>query len=187
MGEENKASEIKFIDPAMVIDQFGLSQGATVADFGCGTGYFSLPLAKKVGPGGMVYSLDILPSKIEAMESQIKAQNISNIIARRANVEMAGGSKLEPMSVDWVVMKDMLFQNKNKAVILEEARRILKSGGKAVIVEWKKSETQIGPESSLRISKEELLQLAGATGWQVEREISAGDFHYGIILIKTDA
>ena len=64
--EENSGSsseaedlKVKFIDPSAVIAQMDLKQGETIADFGCGTGYFSIPLAQKIGEEGKVYSLDV--------------------------------------------------------------------------------------------------------------------------------
>ena len=64
-SEENNDSssetadlKVKFIDPLDVIAQMELKEGISIADFGCGTGYLSIPLAKKIGKEGKVYSLD---------------------------------------------------------------------------------------------------------------------------------
>jgi ubiquinone/menaquinone biosynthesis C-methylase UbiE len=161
-----------------------LQAGMTVADFGCGTGYFSLPIAKKIGEEGVVYALDILPEKLEVIESQVKMRNITNIIAKRVNLENKEGSQLGAGSADWVIMKDVLFQNKNKNQMLMEAKRILKDGGKILIIEWKKENTPIGPDNKIRISKEELKKLIIENGLGILKEINAGNFHYCLILIK---
>lgn len=174
----------KFIDPEAIIGLLNLPQGIVVADFGCGTGYFSLPVARQIGGKGVVYALDILTDKLEVVESQAKTQGIANIVTKRVNLENKNGSKLEPESVDWVVLKDMLFQNKNKSQILEEAKRVLKPGGKVLLIEWKKGDTSIGPDMGLRISSEELKDLARKNELGVDREIDAGNFHCGLILVK---
>ena len=104
--------EIKsFLDPKEIIKQINVPEGSTVADFGCGSGFFSLAFAEAIGEEGKVYSLDILPSALESVESKAKLQGLTNIIPQRVNLEKEGGSKLSPESVDWVIMKDMLFQN----------------------------------------------------------------------------
>lgn len=175
---------VKFADPQSIVDQLEINPGMTVADFGCGAGFFSLPIAKKVGEEGRVYALDVIPAKLESVESQAKTLNLTNIIAQRVNLEAPEGSKLGTESVDWVIMKDILFQNKGKDKILEEAKRILKKGGQALIIEWNKEDTNIGPEKELRIFKETLVDLAIKNGWTIDKEIEAGNFHYGLILKK---
>lgn len=176
--------DVKFVDPQSIVDKLEINLGMTVADFGCGAGFFSLPIAKKIGEEGRVYALDILPAKLESVESQAKALNLTNIITQRVNLEAPEGSKLEAESVDWVIMKDILFQNKEKDKILKEAQRILKKDGHILIIEWTKEDTNIGPEKELRIFKETLLELARKDGWIMDREIEVGNFHYGLILKK---
>src|SRR4030065_1622824 len=94
----------KFRDPEAIIGLLNLPQGCVVADFGCGTGYFSLPIARQIGGKGIVYALDILTDKLEAVESQAKTQGVTNILTKRVNLENKNGSKLEPESVDWVIV-----------------------------------------------------------------------------------
>jgi len=172
-----------FIDPEKIFPQVELQSGMQVADFGCGAGYFSLAAARRIGDG-TVQALDVLPAVIEAINSQAKMQGLNNIVASRVNLEKIGGSKLPDGSIDFVIIKDMLFQNGNKDVILKEAGRVLKSGGRAIVVEWKKEATSIGPELSLRISKDELCGIIRREGFEIEKDLDAGDFHFGLLIKK---
>jgi ubiquinone/menaquinone biosynthesis C-methylase UbiE len=184
IGEEDLSFGLKFINPRMIIDMMEIASGMSVGDFGCGTGYFTFPLAEKVGQNGLIYALDILKEKLEAVESEAKVLGLSNIIVKRANLEMVGGSKLEENSLDWVCLVNMLFQNSNKKIILEEVVRVLKKGGKCLIVEWNVQDSSFGPKSELRISKEEIVGVAQNSGLSISREIEISDFHYGVILEK---
>lgn len=184
MENQNNTDSAKFINPQAVIDQLGIVEGAVVADFGCGTGYFVFPIAKKIGETGIIYALDVLAPKLEAIESQAKLSGLTNIVAKHVNLEKDGGSKLEDGSLDWVVLSNMLFQNENKGVIIKEAGRVLKPGGKMLIVEWKKEDLAIGPQSNLKISKEEATKLAEDAGMKMEKEIAVSDYHYGLVLTK---
>jgi ubiquinone/menaquinone biosynthesis C-methylase UbiE len=166
------------------VEKIEFESGNIVADFGCGGGYFSLPIAKKIGEQGIVHALDILPSSLETISSQAKTMGLTNILTRRVNLEKEGGSKLADGSCDWVIMKDMLFQNKNKLVILTEASRVLKPQGKMLLIEWNTVDASIGPDRSLRISKEDLIDVIQKAGLAILNEITASDFHYGLILIK---
>ena len=182
-GQEQSFS-IKFIDPEAIVEKIELMQGAVVADFGCGGGYFSLPIAKKIGEQGVVYALDILPQSLETVTSQAKTAGLTNIVTKRANLEKVGGSRLPDNSCDWVIIKDMLFQNKNKVTILQEGRRILKDGGKILLIEWNLEDASIGPDRSLRVSKEELFDLIQQSALSLANEIQVSDFHYCLVLVK---
>lgn len=185
MGKsEIRTGAAKFIDPKAIIEKLEILAGSIVADFGCANGYFSLPVAEKIGEEGVVYCLDILPQCIETVESQAKTKGITNIITKRANFEREGGSKLPDNSCDWVILKNVLFQNKDKAAILAEARRVLKQKGKALIIEWNNNNYSFGPDRNLRISKESLFEIIQNSGLIVGNEISVSDFHYGLVLVK---
>jgi ubiquinone/menaquinone biosynthesis C-methylase UbiE len=181
--ELNKKSffSTEFIDPQKVIGQLDLVEGMTIADFGSGAGYFTLPLAQKISNNGTVYALDVILQKLEAVAGKARTQGLNNVITKRVNLENEGGSGLEKESIDFVIMKDMLFQNKNKSQILEEARRVLKTGGRILIIEWNSENFSIGPEKKLRIYKESIIELAKKKNLEFLNEINAGTFHYGII------
>lgn len=178
-----KEEKLAFVDPKKIIEMAEIKKGERVADFGCGPGYFSLPAAEAVGEEGTVYAFDVLPSAIEALESHLKMNNIDNIISRRANLEKERGTGLEDETLDWVIVKDVLFQNKNKQKILEEAKRVLKVGGKILTMEWNEN-VFIGPNKDSRISKDELSKIIFDAGFIFKKEADAGDYHYIIIASK---
>ena len=182
--ENDLAFGVKFLDPQAVLDQLEIRDGMKVADFGCGAGHFSMVAAKKVGEKGVVFAIDILAEKLETVRSQAKNLSVTNILTKRENLELESGSKLPDGSVDWVIIKDMLYQNKEKGKILCEARRVLVEKGRILVVEWITENTSIGPQRELRISKEDLVDLAQKNGLGVLKDVSAGDFHYGVVLIK---
>jgi len=176
---------VRFTDPSRLISQLNISPGSVAADFGCGAGFFSIPLAQTAGKDGIIYSLDVLPAALEAVESKAKIMGIKNIITKRANLENENGSGLPENSADWVIMKDILFQNGNKEAILKEAYRILKPGGKSLIVEWSDKNMSIGPDKSLRVSSKALTELLRQQKFSVEKILDAGEFHYAMVISKT--
>jgi ubiquinone/menaquinone biosynthesis C-methylase UbiE len=179
-------SSESFLDPGNIIKQLEVAKGSTVADFGCGSGFFSLAFAEAIGGDGRVFSLDVLPSALESVASKAKLAGLFNVIPQRVNLEREGGSKLPSGSIDWVIMKDVLFQNKMKDVIMKEASRVLKNGGKLLAVEWNDQNTPagLGPDKKIRISKGELDQLAEAQKFIKEKDLVAGDFHHGAVYKK---
>lgn len=182
--EESKNIIGKFLDPEKIISLAEIAKGSVVVDFGCGPGYFSIPVAEKVGEDGKVFSLDILPQALENVISKAKNLGLLNITTRRVNLEKKEGSKMESSFADWVILKDILFQNKNKNVIIQEAYRILKDNGKILIVEWNDKDSIVGPAQEIRIAQSELERILAAEKFVVEKNIDAGDFHYALIGTK---
>jgi ubiquinone/menaquinone biosynthesis C-methylase UbiE len=174
----------KFLDPEAIIAQLGVVSGEVAADFGCGPGYFSIPFAKAVGENGKVYALDILPQTLETVASKAKNSGITNIITNRVNLEKKNGSKIESDSIDWVILKDVLFQNQKKEVIIAEAHRALKPGGKVIVVEWSQNDLAVGPESEIRIPQDKLKKMFIKQKFSLEKDVEAGDFHYAFVATK---
>ena len=174
-----------FVDPALVVRELAIAPGSQVADFGCGSGFFTLECARRLGKeGGTVYALDVLPSALEAVVSQGKLQGLTNIVTKRVNLELNRGSGLPESSMDWVILKDILLQNKKKDIIVREVARVLKPGGHAIIMEWNPDESLVGPAKSLRVRPQDLRALVVVEKLAIEKELSVGGFHYAFLVKK---
>src|SRR3989344_4602935 len=65
--------------------------------------------------------------------------------------------------------------------LLDEIRRILKPGGRAVVVDWTDSFGGIGPKQEAVVKKEKALEMFEKAGMHLDKEISAGAHHYGLL------
>lgn len=180
----SQSSTLGFVDPKGVVQQLPVEKGEQVADFGCGAGYFSCAFAEAVGQEGHVIALDILPASLEAVMSRARTLGLTNINIARVNLEKEGGSMLDPHSKDWVIIKDMLFQNVQKDVIIYEAARVLRKGGKLFVMEWSPDNTFVGPEKSLRMQSSEVENLLHAAGFDILKSLEVGEYHYGFLAEK---
>lgn len=131
-----------FLNPQEVLEQLKLKKEMIAADFGCGSGGWALPLAKKLEEG-TIYAIDILEEPLSALKARAKLEKILNIEIIRADVEKR--TPLSSNSVDLALMTDLLFECEDKKIVLEEGKRVLKPGGKILVVDWKLDAT-IGPE-----------------------------------------
>ena len=177
-------SSVHFLDPLKIVEKMNIQLGMKIAHFGCSNGYFTLPIAEKIGENGIIYALDILEQKINFLRDRAKFFKLSNIIFSKVNLEERGGSKLENDSIDWVVIINMLYQNRDKSKIIGEAKRILKKTGRILIIEWNNSDDYIGPQNQSRISREEIIRITRKHGLGIMEEIPVSDFHFGLILAK---
>ena len=114
-----------FKKPERTLREMELKKGQTILDYGCGIASFSIPAAKLVGDGGIVYALDIHPLAIRAVEKKIKKKRISNI----KTILSAQETGLPDGSVDVVLLYDVFQMISDKAKLLEELHRVLKSDG----------------------------------------------------------
>lgn len=156
-----------------------------VADFGCGSGHYTLACAKVVTKTGTVYALDIQQDLLKSVKSSADLNNFRNVEIIWADLEAPEGSHLVKDSVDVVIVSNLLFQAENRGQIAKEAFRVLKNGGRAGVIEWDVSEKgKFGPALSQRISKEKSQALFLQEGFRLEKEFQPGDNHYGLIFIK---
>jgi len=171
-----------FCSPDKILEQLDIRDRMKVADFGCGHGYFSISLAKKV-PNGQVYAIDVVEDALEAVQSKAKLEEVSSIETVHANLEILGSSKLEDQSIDLVLLRNILFQSEKKEEILKEANRILKNGGKMVLIEWA-IDSPLAPKEGLLLSKENAHKLVSALGPILEKELKIDNHHYGLVFKK---
>ncbi len=173
-----------FLNPDIAVGEFGIQPGMRVADFGSGAGHLTILIAQKLGPEGKITALDIMEDKLDSVKARGKAAGLENIDTVRANLEVAGSSKLAEASQDLVILANILFQSPKKADIIKEAARVLKPTGTIALVEWKKSAGGFGPPDELRTSELEMQTLFKDAGLSKSRPFNAGQFHYGFIFSR---
>ena len=175
-----------FLNPDLIINEFGLREGMSVADFGSGAGYFTILVAERVGKEGRVYALDIMESALDSVRAKARAAGLENVEIIRTNLEVVGSSGLADQSQDVVLVANILFQSEKKSEIIREARRVLKDSGLLVIIDWKKGAGGFGPPDSLRTEETAMRSLAVGGGLVFERNFDAGQFHFGMVFRKTN-
>lgn len=173
-----------FLVPEVIVDKFGITEGMKIADFGCGAGYFTILMAQKTGSTGMVYALDIQETALDNVRARAMVNNINNIETIRTNLEILGSSSLENGSQDSVMLHNVLYQSKKKSEIIREANRILKPGGKMVVIEWAKGAGGFGPPDDIRLDPIEIEDIAKKEGLSLQSDLDTGQFHFGLIFRK---
>ena len=173
-----------FLEPEIIVDKFGIKEGMHIADFGCGAGYFTILMAERTAPTGKVYALDIQEASLDSVRAKARASGINNIETIRTNLEILGSSSLDKGSQDSVMLHNILFQSKKKNEIIQEANRVLKPGGKMVIIEWAKRGGGFGPPDDFRIDPSEIENIVKKEGLVLETKLDTGQFHFGLIFKK---
>jgi len=171
----------EFLNPEKILNEIDLRENMNAADFGCGSGGWVAPLAHKLEKG-TVYAIDVMEEPLSALRNKIEMQRLANINIIKSDVEAKNGSKLISESLDLVLLTNLLFQIEDKKIVLEEAKRVLKSGGEVLVVEWL-ANSSLGPQQE-RVSAEEVKKIAMEVGLKIKKEFGAGNYHYGLVLTK---
>ena len=175
----------QLLNPFTILEGLGISQGNTIADFGCGgVGYFVFAASELVGDKGRVYAVDILKQNLESVQKKVREENIYNIKTVWSNLEILGGTKIPENSVDIGLLINVLFQTDKHQDVIKEAYRLIKKCGTLAIIDWKFHATPFGPPSGSRLDKEKIVNIATLSGFRLENEFEAGKFHYALKLVK---
>lgn len=173
-----------FIKPEKFINSLKyIRENHKIADFGCGSGFFTIALAKKA-KNGKVFAIDILKEPLINLKKRAEILGIFNISYILSDLENIGGSMLEENSVDIVFVANILFQVEKKEVLIHEAYRILKKGGYIIILEYNKNFKNFGPPENLRLEKKDIIKLCNKIGFKLIEEKVPSESHFSLIFQK---
>ncbi len=144
--------------PDLVIQSLRLKPGDRVADLGCGTGYFSSRLAKAVGPGGIVYGVEIQAEMLKLLAVRMSGQGIANVVGVLGSED----DPRLPEPVDLVLIVDVYHEMSHPAEMIAAVCRRLKPGGRIAFVEYRAED----PEVPIK-------RLHKMTEAQIRREMTA--------------
>lgn len=170
-----------FSDPATNLNKLGLTDGMKIVDLGAGSGFYSIEAAKRVGATGRVYAIDVQKDLLERLRSVGASQGLRNIEVIWGNAEKIGGTKLREGIADRVVVSNVLFQIEKPDDFSLEIKRIIKPGGRVLVVDWSEVST-LGPSTVVPSSQAQA--LFEKAGFKLEEQFGAGDHHYGMIFVK---
>ncbi len=173
-----------FADPESNISQFELKEGDQVADLGAGSAFYTVAAARKVGEKGRVHALEVQKDLLTRVKHEAEKAHLHNVDIIWANIEKLGGTKLRDRSMDAVIISNVLFQVEDKPIFALEVKRILKPTGRILLIDWSDSFGGMGPKGDALIPKDKAVALFASHGFELEKDISAGAHHYGIILKK---
>lgn len=176
-----------FLHPAKIVDKLNIIPGIRAADFGCGSGHFTVEMAKRIGKSGTVYAFDVQKEVLSALKSKAALEHLNNVEMRRTDLEEVNGTQLAEGLLDFVLLSNVLFQVERKEAPVKEAFRVLRPGGRAAVIDWKPASGGLGPPDELRTKKDVINSIFLEQNFVFDREFEVGDFHYGLIFMKPEA
>lgn len=159
--------------PDEVVKELGLGASDVVADIGAGTGYFSARLARAV-PQGKVLAIDIEPNLVEHMKKRAAREGTPNV---EPILGTANDPKL-PAGVNVVLVVDTYHHIGERTDYFRRVRERLSTGGRVVIVDFKKGKLPVGPPDHHKLAPEVVVQEMGGAGFLKCRSSEALPYQY---------
>lgn len=165
----------KALPPRETLLQLGLLASDTVADIGCGTGYFTIPALDIVD--GDVYAIDISDQMLESVKAKVSSDRLKLVKSNPRSLVIADESS------SFAILSMVLHEVDDPGAFLREINRILKKEGRLAIIEWKKVEMNMGPRTSHRMDTADIVNYA-KENFELVEEVDLGDRFYGCVLKK---
>ena len=164
--------------PEQLIDALHIRPGATVADVGSGTGYFTRHLAEKVGPRGKVYAVDIQQDMLDRTKASIDKARLTNV---EYILALDTSPRLPSASIDLAFLAYSYHEFSQPEAMMSALRRALKPGGRVVILEYAK-ESKIAPASPLhKMSFDEIRREIEPMGFVIDQLLDFLPVQHGVV------
>jgi len=148
--------------PDQIMDELGIAEGSVVADLGAGGGWFTIRLARRVGPNGVVYAEDIQHEMIEAMKRRVERLGLRDRV--RLQLGKASDPQLPPAALDAALIVDAYHEMAQPVALLRNLAKSLKTTGRIGIVNFTKEGGGPGPRMEERVDAERVIRDAQAAG-----------------------
>ncbi len=174
----NEKERRRWQNPEAILGEIGLRSGLTFIDIGCGDGFFTIPAAKIVGETGRVYGLDSDDEAIDLLKKKATGERLTNLDLKLGKAEE---TVLCEACADVVFFGTVLHDFRDPAKVLMNAKKMVKSDGRLIDLDWKKESMKLGPPLRIRFSQEEAIRLIESTGLKIEEVKENGPYHYLIV------
>jgi len=185
MNNLHLSPSLKFNNPEKILFAAGLAARQTFADFGAGSGFYSFAAGQVVGEHGLVFAVDVLQTALDHIAAEARLQGLRNIKTVRADLEKDKSVDGIPLgSVDVVLFSNITHQIHDKTKLFATAYRVLKTGGKLLVIDWNDSPSPIGPPATARVSATEVEALSTKTHLKPAGHLPSDSYHYALMFIK---
>ncbi len=184
---QNSAAYIALLDdpardayqkPHDVVMALGLKDGERIVDLGSGSGYFTLRFARHVGVSGRVYAVDVNPDMVVHLNRRVRDATLDNV---RTVLAAPDDPLLADASVDRVFICETWHHLENHPQYLAKLAKALRPGGQIVVIDFKASETPVGPPMPMRVARETVVTEFERGGFRLVKEYDLLPHQYFLV------
>jgi len=165
--------------PSRAVEALELAPGMVVADIGAGSGYYTVRMARKVGPTGKVFATDIQVGMLSLLMRRVNSEGINNVVPVQGAVD---DPRLAPASIDLALMVDVYHELAAPQAFVRKLRDALKPGGRLVLIEFRKEDPRVPIQEAHKMSVEQVRQELDADGYAIDKVIDVLPWQHIIVL-----
>jgi predicted methyltransferase len=176
----------KWQKPDQIMDAVNIADGSTVADIGAGAGWFTIRLARRVGPRGTVYAQDVQRQMLEAIRRRVAKEGLANVEPRLGE---GSNPNLPVAALDAVLVVDVYPEVEDRVTFLRNLGASLKPNGRIGIVNYRPGNGGPGPTGGegVRVDCAAVEADAYAAGLRVLSREEFLPYQYLLVLGKGDS
>jgi len=179
-----RSTRVEEENPARLLRTLELKPGQVVCDFGCGNGYHTLQLAKRVGPKGQVHATDIQQEMLDLLEERAAPRGLQNI-----KLVLAGeaDAKAPASTFDLVLMVDVYHELSQPAEVLAQVRSSLKPQGRLAIVEFREEDPEVPIRPLHKMSQTQVMKELPANGFKLVGQFDGLPWQHVLFFARDDS
>jgi predicted methyltransferase len=164
--------------PDQIMDAMAIAEASIVADVGAGAGWFTIRLARRVGPNGLVYSEEVQPEALTAISRRVTAEGLTNV---KTVLGQVGDARLPPARLHAVLIVDAYHEIEDPVALLRNLATSLRPDGRIGVVDFKLEGGGPGPPMEERVSPDAVINDAGRAGLRLLSQETFLQFQYFLI------
>jgi ubiquinone/menaquinone biosynthesis C-methylase UbiE len=167
--------------PDRIMDALGIADASRVADVGAGSGWFTIRLARRVGPQGLVYAEDVQQEMLNAISRRVQREGLANV---RPVLGRGPDPRLPAASLDAVLIVDAYHEIDDRVGLLANVARSLKPQGRIGVIDFKVEGGGPGPDLDERVDPDDVVADAARAGLRMVGSETFLQYQYFLIFAK---
>ena len=154
-------------DCRMLVEALAIRPGQVLCDMGCGNGFYTLELARRVGPRGIVYAVDVQPEMLHMLAERLAREGVRNV---RPVLGTPIDPRLPPGTLDLVLCVDVYHEFSHPEAMLGRIRESLKPDGLLVLAEFRGEDPAVPIKPLHKMTKRQVRAELEPAGYALERQ-----------------
>ena len=167
-----------------LLENLALKPGQTVCDLGCGNGFYTLPMARAVVPGGKVLAVDIQPEMLRLLNERAEKEKVSGI---ETILGTEDDPKIPEASCDLILLVDTYHEVSGPAALLAHTRKALKPDGLLVLAEFRAEDDSVPIRPEHKMSIAEVKAELEPEGFKLSTVLNDLPWQHILVLTRSDA
>jgi predicted methyltransferase len=181
LGLLEAPDRVQWQRPDQIMDALGIADASVVADVGAGAGWFTIQLARRVGPQGLVYAEDVQQEMVNAITRRVQREELKNV---RTILGRNNDPRLPEKTLDVVLFVDAYHEIEDRVPVLASVAKSLKPQGRVGVVDFKLDGLGPGPAREERVSPDDVIQDAKRAGLRLVKSESFLPFQFFLIFAR---